>query len=69
MCRSLNIYSIFNDMIHDIILIITYVAPEKSPIYSSKNNDGIVILIEKIFTIKSVYPEADIFLAGDLLKV
>ena len=24
---------------------------------------------EKIFTIKSVYPEAEVFLAGDLLKL
>ena len=62
MCRSLNIYSIFNDLIHDVILVFTFVAPEKSPIYSSKNDDGIVILIEKIFTIKSVYPEAEYFL-------
>ena len=61
--------SIFNDGIHDMVLIFTYVAPEKSPIYSPENDEWIAILNEKIFTIKSVYPEADIFLAEDLLKV
>ena len=66
-CGVLIIDSIFNDRIHDIVLIFTYIAPEKSPIYSPENDDG--ILNEKIFTIKSVYLEAEIFLAGDLLKV
>ena len=67
-CVLLLIDSIFNDGIHDIVLIFTYVEPEKSPIYSPENDDGIiiVILIEKIFTIKSGYPEAEIFLEGDI---
>ena len=39
--------SIFNDGIHDIVIIFTYFAPEKSPIYSPENDDGIVILNEK----------------------
>ena len=43
---------------HDIALIFTYVVPEKYPI--------MMMEMKKIFTIKSVYPEAKIFLAGDL---
>ena len=66
MCRSLQIDSIFNDRMHDVVLIHTYVAPKKSPIYSAENDDGFVVLNEKIFSIKSVCPEAEIFLAGDL---
>ena len=50
-CVVLLIDSIFNDGIHYIVLIFTYVAPGKSPIYSPENDDGIVILNEKIFTI------------------
>ena len=61
--------TVLNDGIHGIVLIFTYVAPEKSPFYSTENDDGIVSLNEKILTIKYVYPEAEIFLAGDLLKV
>ena len=33
--------------IHDIVLIFTYVAPEKSSIYSPEYDDGIVILKER----------------------
>ena len=58
-CVVLIIDSIFNDGIHDIVLIFTFIAPEKSPIYSPEIDDGIVILNEKIFTIKSVYPKAE----------
>ena len=43
-CVVLLIDSIFNDGIHDIVLIFTNVAPEKSPIYLPENDDGIVIL-------------------------
>ena len=64
-CSVLLIDRLFNDRIHDIILILTYVAPEKSPIFSPEN-DEIVIFNEKIFTIKSVYSEAELFLAEDL---
>ena len=42
-CVVLLIDSIFNNGIHDIVLIFTYAAPEKSPIYSPENDDGIVI--------------------------
>ena len=65
-CVILSIDSFFNDGKHAIVLIFTNVAPEKSPIYSPDNDDRIVILNEKNVTIKSVYPEAEIFLAGYL---
>ena len=41
-------------------------APERSPIYSTDNDDGIVILNEKLTRIKSDYSNVDIILAGDL---
>ena len=62
-CVLLLIDSIFNDRKHDIVLMFTYVVPEKSPIDSTENGDKIVILNEKLFTITSVYPEAEIFLS------
>ena len=65
-CVLLLIDSIFNDRKHDIVLMFTYVVPEKFSIYAPENDDKILILNEKIFTITSVYPEAEIFLAGDL---
>ena len=49
-CVVLLIDSIFNDGIHYIVLILTYVAPGKSPIYSPENDDEVVILNEKIYT-------------------
>ena len=53
--------SILNDGIHDIVLKSTYIAPEKSlfTMYSPENDDAIVILNKKIFTIKSIYPEVE----------
>ena len=41
-------------------------APERSPIYSSENDDGIIILNEKLTSIRTVYPNAEIIIAGDL---
>ena len=49
--------SIFNNGIHDI----TYIAPEKSLNYSPENDNCILILKEKRITIKSVFPEAEIY--------
>ena len=63
-CAIFIIDSIYNDGIHDIVPIVTYVAPERSPFYSSENDDEIVIVNENIFSINSVYPDAEIFLAG-----
>ena len=65
-CIVLLLNGDFFEVINDIILIFTYVAPERSPIYSPENDDGIVILNEKLTNIKSTYPNAEIILAGDL---
>ena len=48
------------------MLIFTYIAPERSPIYTPENDDGIILLNEKLLEIRSVYPKADIVIAGDL---
>ena len=49
----------------DVILVCTYVSPENS-IYSKDNDDGIEILSTKLDQIVRQYPEASLFLAGDL---
>ena len=46
-------------------MFFTYVAPEKSPIYTDEEN-GIEILNDKISEIVSQYPEAELLVAGDL---
>ena len=51
---------------NNIVFIFTYVAPERSPIYSHENGDGILILNEKVANIKSTCTDAAIILAGDL---
>ena len=56
----------FYESINDIVLIFTYIAPERSPIYTPENDDGIILLNEKLLEIRSVYPKADIVIAGDL---
>ena len=38
-CVILLIDSVFNDGMHDIVLVFTFVAPVKSPIYSPENDD------------------------------
>ena len=65
-CVVLLLNGVFYEGVHDIVFIFTYVAPERSSIYSHENDDGIVILNEKLANIKSVYPDAEIILAGDL---
>ena len=50
---------------NDLVMFFTYVAPENSPIYTTEDN-GIIILSEKISDIVLDYPQADIFLSGDL---
>ena len=52
--------------VNDIVMVFTYIAPERSPIYSFENDNGITLLNEKIFDIKSLYPNAKIIIAGDL---
>lgn len=65
-CVVLLLSSELYDDINDIVLIFTYVAPERSPIYTNDNNDGINLLNEKLVDIKVLYPNADIIIAGDL---
>lgn len=52
--------------INDIILVFAYVSPERSPIYTEDNDNGIEILSTNIDQIVAQYPEAELFLAGDL---
>ena len=65
-CVVLLLKGQYFENINDIVLVFTYIAPERSPIYSPENDNGIMILNEKIFDIKSNYPNADIIIAGDL---
>ena len=65
-CVVLFLSSELYESINDIVLIFTYIAPERSPIYTPENDDGIILLNEKLLEIRSVYPKADIVIAGDL---
>lgn len=65
-CVVLFLSSEFFDGINDIVLVFTYIAPERSPIYTNDNDDGINLLNEKLLDIKTLYPNAEIILAGDL---
>ena len=49
----------------DLILIFTYIAPKNSPIYTDEDN-GVILLNEKILEIVSEHPRAELFVAGDL---
>ena len=49
----------------DLIMIFTYIAPENSAIYTDEEN-GIILLNERISEICVQYPSAELFLAGDL---
>ena len=60
-CVVLLLSSELYDNINDILLILTYVAPARSPIYTTDNDDGINLLNEKLLDIKAAYPNA-----GDL---
>ena len=51
---------------YDILFILTYVAPEGSPIYTTDNDDVINLLNEKLLDIKAAYPNAEIIVAGGL---
>ena len=49
----------------DIIIVFTYVAPEKSTFYDDPETNGIELLADKILSIMSEFPNADLLLAGD----
>lgn len=51
---------------NDIIIIFTYIAPEKSSFYVDPTTNGIELLADKILLILSEYPNADLLIAGDL---
>ncbi|WAQ98399.1 hypothetical protein MAR_022772 [Mya arenaria] len=50
----------------DLILIFTYLSPERSVIYENENSDGVDILHRKLLLITSDFHSATILLAGDL---
>ena len=50
---------------NDLIMIFTYIAPEYSPVYAQEDN-GIILLNENINEILLRYPNADLFVSGDL---
>ena len=49
----------------DLIMLFTYVAPENSSIYTEED-DGLILLHEKLSEILIHYPTAELFVAGDL---
>ena len=50
---------------NDIIIVFTYVAPEKSTCYAYTSINGIELLADKILSIMAEYPIAELLLAGD----
>ena len=50
---------------NDIIIVFAYVAPERSTFYTDPATNGIELLADKILSIISEYPNADLLLAGD----
>ena len=50
---------------NDIIIVFTYVAPEKSTFYADPSINGIELLADKILSIMAEYPNAELLLAGD----
>ena len=65
-CVVLFLISNFYESINDIALKFTYIAQERSPIYTPENDDCTILLNEKLLKIRSVYPKADIVIAGGL---
>ena len=50
---------------NDIIIVFTYVAPEKSTFYADPSINGIDFLADKILSIMAESPNAELLLAGD----
>ncbi len=66
-CIVLYIKSSMYSSLKDIILYIAYVSPEGSPIYGRMNeNNGITIIDSNISSLRVLYADACIYLAGDL---
>ncbi|MCG7879459.1 MAG: hypothetical protein N0C90_24475, partial [Candidatus Thiodiazotropha endolucinida] len=53
-CVVLLLNGQYFENINDIVLIFTYIAPERSPIYTPESDNGIILLSEKIFDSKSI---------------
>ena len=49
-----------------IVFVFTYISPEYSPIYRNKDETGIDLLWSKLEEICTVYPDASLFLAGNM---
>ena len=50
----------------DLILCITYISPEGSPIYSNQSdNTGVFLLDETLLNLKHEYPDCYLYIAGD----
>ena len=56
----------FFQSINDVILIFAYVSPENSPFYAENDSNGIENLNINLEKIVTKYPEAHLFLVGDL---
>ena len=50
---------------NDIVLVFTYISPERSSFYTNPTDNGIELLADKLVSISAEYPNADLFLAGD----
>ena len=55
-CVVLFLNSEFYESVNDILLILTYIAPERSPIYTPENDDGIFVILHVILRIMYVTP-------------
>ena len=47
----------------DLIIMVTYITPENSPVYTDEDN-GLIILNKKISEILVHFPNAELFIAG-----
>ena len=64
-CVILFVNRILMGLEKDLILLFTYVSPERSVIYQTGNGNGIDILNNKIMAILSDFPDVAFLLAGD----
>lgn len=53
-------------LLTDIVLILTYIPPERSAVYELQNDNGIDILREKLLLILSDMPNVSFIVAGDM---
>lgn len=65
-CIVLYVSHELTGLVQDLVLIFTYILPERSVIYENCDDNGIEILNEKITSILSDIPDVCFLLAGDL---